>query len=248
MRVSGHVPAGMTVRQAVEAGFDEIHHLSFLFRDWLPAAVPGGPAGRAEAIARLDLASPEVEGLIALLAQRRVAVDPTLTVFEEANGPRIDGLSRGWAPLAHRLPPQVRRQLLQYGLLIPQGKEEVLGRAFQKYLALAGKLHAAGVALSPGTDAMIAGFTLHRELELRVEAGVPAPRVLQSATLEAARVAGRGAELGAIDPGRLADLVLVEGNPGRDVASLRRVVLTVKDGVVYRAERVHAALGILPAG
>ncbi len=232
MRVSGHLPAGMSARDAVEAGFDEIQHLHFLFRQWVPASTPGGPTGRAEAIAALDLASPEVEELVGLLARRKVAVDPTLVVFEEVYGARIGGLSPVYAPMADRLPSRVRRELLRTAALTPPGVEELFRRTFQKFLALTAKLHAAGVQLLPGTDAM-AGFTLHRELELRVEAGIPAGRVLQGATLEAARVAGRGDELGVVEAGRLADLVLVEGDPTRDVSALRRVVLTVKGGVVY---------------
>jgi Amidohydrolase family len=245
MRVSGHLPDGMTAREVVEAGFDEIQHMHSLFRGWVPAPGASTLVERAEVTVGLDLDGPQVSGLVALLAQRKIAVDPTLFVYEQGFGERVGGLCRGWLPVADRLPPQVRRQLLSMRVPIPPGKEDLLQRSVRTYLAMTAKLYAAGVTLIPGTDGM-AGFALHRELELRVEAGIPAPQVLQSATLGAARIVRRDDELGLVAPGKLADLVLVEGDPSREISDLRRVVLTVKDGVLYRAAELDRVLGVRP--
>ena len=73
-------------------------------------------------------------------------------------------------------------------------------------------LYDSGITIVPGTDAL-PGFTLHRELELYAQAGITTPEVLRIATLGAARVAHRDKELGSITPGKLADMVLVDGDP-----------------------------------
>ena len=100
--------------------------------------------------------------------------------------------------------------------------------------------------LVAGTDGL-AGFTLYRELELYERAGLPAPRVLQIATLGAAEVAGQAADLVTVEQGKLADLVLVDGDPTRRISDLRRPVLVVKGGRVYDPAKVYAGIGVSPA-
>jgi imidazolonepropionase-like amidohydrolase len=101
----------------------------------------------------------------------------------------------------------------------------------------------AGVPLVAGTD-NLAGFTLHRELEIYTEAGIPAAKVLQIATLGAARVMKRDADLGSIAPGKLADVILVAGDPAERISDIRNVELVVKGGVVHRAADLCEALGV----
>jgi len=104
-------------------------------------------------------------------------------------------------------------------------------------------LHDAGVPIVAGTDG--SGFALIRELEL-LKAGIPAPEVLQMVTLGAARAAGQGERLGSIAPGKLADLVLVDGDPSTDPGALRNLRLVVKDGVPLDPEAMWRELGIEP--
>jgi imidazolonepropionase-like amidohydrolase len=117
--------------------------------------------------------------------------------------------------------------------------------SFRAMQNLVRDLHAAGVTIVAGTDAL-AGFSYHRELELYVDSGIPAPDVLRIATLDAARVMKRDKELGTVAPGKLADLVLVDGDPASRIQDIRRVVLTVKDGVVYDPAALHGAVGVKP--
>lgn len=88
------------------------------------------------------------------------------------------------------------------------------------------------------------GFSLQRELQIDAEAGLPAYRILQDATLNAARIMSMDGELGSIAPGKLADLDLVAGNPIANLANVRNVVLTIKDGNPYYPSELDAALGI----
>jgi imidazolonepropionase-like amidohydrolase len=92
----------------------------------------------------------------------------------------------------------------------------------------------------------LAGFTLQRELELYVKAGIPAPQVLQLATLGAARIMKRDQDLGSIAQGKLADLIMVDGDPTTNISDIRKVKLVVKDGVVYKTEDLYRAIGVQP--
>jgi imidazolonepropionase-like amidohydrolase len=77
------------------------------------------------------------------------------------------------------------------------------------------------------------GFALHRELELDVQAGIPASKVLQNATLNAAQIMHLDKDLGSISPGKLADLTLVTGDPAANIGDIRRTALLMKDGILY---------------
>jgi imidazolonepropionase-like amidohydrolase len=70
--------------------------------------------------------------------------------------------------------------------------------------------------------------------------------VLRLATWGAAQIVGLGNQLGAVRPGRLADMVLVGGDPATRISEIRKTVLTIKDGVVYNATELHQELGIKP--
>jgi imidazolonepropionase-like amidohydrolase len=95
-----------------------------------------------------------------------------------------------------------------------------------------------------GTDA--GGLTYPRELELYVKAGIPAPDVLALATLGAARAMGLDREAGSIAPGKRADLVLVDGDPTRDIAAVRNTDIVICRGLVHDAAELLAAYGIAP--
>jgi imidazolonepropionase-like amidohydrolase len=108
-----------------------------------------------------------------------------------------------------------------------------------------GYLYNSGVPVEAGTDSL-AGFALDRELELDVQAGIPPAQVLKLATLGAARIMKHDAERGSIAPGKLADLVLIDGNPAANISDVRKPALVVKNGVVYKPSELDAELGIQP--
>jgi imidazolonepropionase-like amidohydrolase len=250
LRVSGHVPAFMTAEQAVRAGYDEIQHLNMLFLNFLFDIAPDtrsrerfiAVAAHATAI---DPAEPRVREFIDLLRTRGVVVDPTLQVFENLFTDRPGTLAAAFAVDAARLPPMVRRTLLDGGLPVPEGQDAQYRASFAAMQRMLRVLHEAGVPLVAGTDAGY-GFALVRELELYVDAGIPAAEVLAIATRRAAEVAGEGARLGVIEPGYLADMVLVDGDPLARMGDLRRLRLVVKDGALIDPEALWRELGIAP--
>ncbi|MGA8541860.1 MAG: amidohydrolase family protein [Terriglobales bacterium] len=247
LRVSGHIPAEMTAAQCVELGYDEIQHINFLVLNFFPEIKDTNTITRltkpGEVTAGLDLTSPQVHSFIKLLQDHHTKLDLTLTVFEDQYMVRIGQISPGFLPVASRLPAQVRRGLLTAGMTPPPGMDETYKKSFAKMIEFAGLLYRSGLAIEDGTDNM-AGFALHRELELDVQAGIPANVVLQDATLNAARIMSMDKDLGSITAGKLADLVLVDGNPAANISDIRKTVLVVKDGVIYRPAELYAELGV----
>jgi hypothetical protein len=125
-------------------------------------------------------------------------------------------------------------------------QEQVYRNSFIQMERMVKKLHDAGVRIVAGTDAW-AGFSFQRELELYSEAGIPNTDILYIATLGAARVMKHDAEWGSIEAGKLADLVLVDGDPSQRMRDLRRAELVMKGGVMYVPDSLYAAVGIKPA-
>jgi len=81
---------------------------------------------------------------------------------------------------------------------------------------------------------------------LYAQAGIPPGRVIQLATIGAARIMHHDAERGSIAVGSLADLVLVDGDPTQRISDIRRTSLVVKDGIVYRPAELYGAMGVKP--
>jgi imidazolonepropionase-like amidohydrolase len=249
LRVSGHIPNGMTAADAVRAGYDEIQHVNFLFLNFIPGVdtrTPDRMIAVAQHAAEIDLNSEPVRAFVSLLKEHHTVSDPTLTSFEDLFLGRPDTLRPSLAPVGDRLPYQMRRMMLGGGIPVPPGMDQRYRDSFRACLALVRLLHDEGIPIVAGTDTY-AGASLHRELENYVKAGIPAPEVLRIATLGAARVMKLDHDLGTIAPGKLADLILVDGDPTKDISDIRKVVLVVKDGMMYDPAELYATVGVKPA-
>jgi len=249
LRVSGHVPAFMTAEQFVREGADEFQHINFFVLNFLDdvkdTRTPVRFTSVADRAATIDLTSARVRAFIELLKERKTVVDPTVNVFEDMFTDRPGQISAGFAAVADRLPPQVRRSLYTGGLPVPEGKDARYRESAKALLRMVKMLYDAGVTIVAGTDSA-PGFALHRELELYAEAGIPPADVLRIATLGAARVMKRDGELGSIEQGKLADLILIDGDPTRRMSDIRRVSLVVKDGSVYEPAALYKSIGVRP--
>ena len=250
MRVSGHVPAFMTMRQAIEGGYDEVQHANFWFLNFLFDTVkdtrtPARFTAVAEHGAELDLDSERVAAFVKFLQDHHTVLDPTVSVFEDMFVARDGHYAPTLEPVADRLPPQIRRNFLAVGLPVPEGMDQRYRDSFRAMLRLLKKFYDAGIPIVAGTDDL-AGFTLHRELVNYVAAGIPAPRALQLATIVPARVMKREKTSGSIAPDKAADLILVDGDPTARITDIRRVVTIIKDGTVYDAAALYGTLGVKP--
>ncbi len=248
--LSGHVPSGMNAAEAVRAGFDEIQHINMLFLHFLAGPdddtrTPLRFSLVAERGHGLDLESQAVAEFIDLLKLRGTVVDPTVTIFDSMFRHRSGEPDPSYAMLVEHLPATLRRSLLRGSMPIDDGNAARYAASADALLGMVRKLHAAGVPLVAGTDSL-AGFTLHRELELYVHAGIPAADVLRIATLGAARVAGVEQQVGRIAAGYAADLIVVDGDPLADISAVRRVALTLSGTRLYRPDAIYRALGIRP--
>jgi len=251
LRVSGHVPFGMTAEEAVRMGFDELQHVNFLFLNFLvdktvDTRTPLRFTKVAEHAGELDLDSPQVQSFIALLKDRKIVVDPTLGTFEQMFLTRPGQVAPTHASVVQKLPPLTRRALANGGLAATDAEAARNRESFRALVRMVGLLYRAGVPLVAGTDAFLPGFVLHRELELYVEAGVPAPAVLQIATLGAAKIMKHDKDLGSVSPGKMADLIIVDGDPSKRISDIRRVVKVIKNGVIYDAAELQRAIGVNP--
>jgi hypothetical protein len=249
MRVSGHVPAGMIAEQMVDGGADEFQHINFFFLNFLPKEAPlTNTRARitlpAEHARELNLNSEPVTAFISKLSKKKVVVDPTLGVFEAQYTARPDVPSPGFAAIIDQLPVQRRRAAFQGGLPTQGDEDKKFRASFQAMLDATAQLFRAGVPLVLGTDG-VQGLLLHREFELWVQAGIPAPQVLRMATIGAARIGRADADRGSVTPGKLADLALFEGNPAQDITDIRKPRVVLKDGVVYKSDELYRAAGMV---
>jgi hypothetical protein len=211
MRLSGHVPRGMSVPAAVNLGFDEINHAAFLFSNFFQDSLYW-PTMRAYSLVAQVVApnynvdSPEMTSLINFL---------------KAKGTVIDGTFNLW---------------MGQGALTGQGNPGA-----PQYARLLKRLFDAGVTLVAGTD-NTTGQTLVLELELYQHSGIPAPAVLQIATLGAARVMKDDRDYGSIAPGKVADIIIVNGQPAERVSDLRKLEKVIRAGRVYEPEALRRAV------
>jgi hypothetical protein len=251
MRVSGHVPAFMTAEQFVRGGADEIQHANFLMLNFLFDVVqdtrtPARFTAVAEHGVEIDPSQERVRAFLALLKEHKTVLDPTLVAFETMFVGKKGEISPTFSEIAGRMPPQVRRSFLSGSLPIPPGKESRYRESYRSMLRMVKAAYDAGIPIVAGTDDL-PGFTLARELELYVEAGIPAPEVLRIATLGGARVMKMDGDYGSIEPGKAADLVLIDGDPAVRIADVRKASIVVKGGVVYRPAEIDRAIGVEPA-
>ncbi len=250
MRVSGHVPAFMRAQEVVEQGYDEIQHINQVLLNFLVTPTTDTRTLErfylvAEKVADLDLDSDSVQEFIALLRERSTVIDPTLTVFDFIRH-RDGELSQAYAAVARHMPLDVQRGFRVASMKIPDdATAERYDASYQKMIEFVGRLYRAGVPLVAGTDGL-PGFTLQRELELYVQAGLSPAQALQVATWNGAKYTKTLGDRGSIAPGKLADLVLIDGDPTRDITDLRKVALVITQGKLVFPSEVHAELGIEP--
>jgi imidazolonepropionase-like amidohydrolase len=250
MRVSGHVPANMTAEQFVRDGADEIQHMNFVFLNFMPdvkeTRTPARFIEPGKRGADLDLNSPAVNDFIALLKQHHTVIDPTMGIWETTYLSRPGEVPQLDAPMFERLPVQVQRGIKSSPESLPAADPQT-GKQYRASYAnmvrMVKKLYDSGIQIVAGTDAG-SGYAFDRELEIYVDAGIPAPEVLRMATLEAATIMHKDMELGSITAGKYADMILVNGDPTQHISDIRKVDVVIKNGDVYQPSEMYPAFGI----
>ncbi|MGB0496318.1 MAG: amidohydrolase family protein, partial [Kangiellaceae bacterium] len=248
MRLSGHIPAFMTAEQAVENGYDEIQHVNMLFLNFLAGtdvdtrkqlrfSLIGEKAGE------MDLQSKEMQKFIKMLADKRIVIDPTVATFRSLLMGENKKVDPEFKSIEDHLPPSVVRSLK--GAIMNVSEEELPNylTGADALVKMVKVLYDNNVTIVPGTD-HIAGFTLQRELEIYAEAGIPNIEVLKIGSLTSAKVIGVAHKTGSITVGKDADLVLVDGDPTKDMSALRKTSIVFKGNNYYKSAELHKALGV----
>ena len=250
LRVSGHVPVGLRAHEALDAGYDEINHINQVMLNFL--ATPQTETRTlerfvlpSEKTAALDFHAPVIINFINRLKMKGTVIDPTLATFAFLK--QKDGdINTPFAAIAEHMPPDVKRGFYLGAMKIPDAATHArYQKSYAKMVEFVGLLYRAGVPLVAGTDEM-AGFTLQSELEMLVQAGLTPAQSLQVATRNGAKYSGTAHERGSIVPGKLADLVLVDGDPTRNIGDIRKVAAVITRGYLVYPHEVDKELGIVP--
>ncbi|PRC92845.1 amidohydrolase family protein [Solimicrobium silvestre] len=250
MRVSGHVPVFMRAQEVVEQGFDEIQHINQVLLNFLVTPTTDTRTLDrfylpAEKVADLDFDSKEVQDFIALLQAHHTVIDSTLSTFDFIKQ-RDGDMAEPYAAIADHMPPDVKRSFSVGQMKIPDDATAKRYLAsYNKMVEFVGRMYRAGIPLVAGTDAL-SGFTLQSELELYVKAGLTPAQALQVATRNGARYTRTTNERGSITAGKLADLVLVDGDPTMNIGDIRKVALVITRGKLIYPHEIDKELGIQP--
>jgi imidazolonepropionase-like amidohydrolase len=199
---------------AIRAGVDGVEHItSFgtalgplreaeIYRQSILADNNARREGRYQYWSKIDLNAPRVQPLLDLIVRRGVFLSPTLAVFERRTG--------------------------------DQNTQDFHARGFQTMLDFVGKAKRAGAKIVVGSHSEVPhaerGWAYQREMELLVECGLTPMEAIVAATMENARYFRATDRLGSVEPGKLADLVLVEGEPHKDIKAMRRIKRVMLNG------------------
>jgi imidazolonepropionase-like amidohydrolase len=234
----GHVPDAVRASEASNAGQKSIEHFTGIFEgcSTIEDQLLKGPKSLGRNVATYD---PErAKTLIALMAKNQTWQVPTL-VWERGQW-LVDDIDVSHDPLTKYAPavwrdrswPMFTRDIMKNMDTDPL---PVRKRFVQMELEMTLAMHRAGVPFLAGTDTaagvhIFPGFSLHQELELFVEAGLTPMEALQTATRNPAQFFGRLSDMGTVQTGKIADLVLLDANPLDDIHNARKIRAVVLAG------------------
>jgi imidazolonepropionase-like amidohydrolase len=248
MTVTGHIPEGMTAVQGIEAGMDQINHLGYIVAMMQPDDKRGEKPTRLQrlqATAALDLNSESSRKAVAYLQAHGTVVDPTLALTE-LYGASPSHPVASFEPGVKKVAPELAAGFADDGNDLSPELAEAGRKAFAKELEIVGALHRSGVPVVAGTDQAVPGHSLHREIELYVEAGMTPIEAIQAATIVPARVMGLDKESGTIEVGKKADLIVLGANPLVSIHNIRKVEKVVSRGTLYDPAPLWESVGFRP--
>jgi imidazolonepropionase-like amidohydrolase len=240
MTVTGHIPVEMIATEAVEAGLDQINHISFLPPVMMPQDAMPEP-GKPPPL--VDIESAEARSAVEFFKKHGTVIDPTIALKELDLHP-VDMPATTFEPGVAKVARELSGQLNSRGK--PSADAPITRAIFEQYLAIIGALHRAGVTMVAGTDQSVPGHSLHRELELYVRAGFTPMEAIQAATITPARVMKLDREVGTIEVSKRADLIILDGNPLESISNIRKIKQVVKRGHVYDCAQLWQSVGFRP--
>jgi imidazolonepropionase-like amidohydrolase len=246
--VVGHLHR-TTWTEAARLGIDAITHGASWATAYLPeerrpqhASHPDFMRARLDWLEWLDLDGPEITGMIRELAARRIPVDPTLITYHT----KFFGDDPCWTEHpGMALVPEIAAWWQAGPTWVSDWAPSDFARArglWPKVEALVRRYHEGGVLLAAGSDLpqpwTIPGISLHEELELLVRAGIAPLEVLTIATRNGAETLGLLHEIGTVEVGKRADLVLLRADPVADIRNTRDIEMILQGGRVLHPQDV----------
>ncbi len=241
MKVTGHLCTVTYRREAAEIGIDDLEHgfmASSDFDSTKKADEFDYPAA-SRALRALDVNSPKMKDLIHFLVGKKVALTST--------PPGICSRIRiGAAPVPgggeEALLPEVRERVVN-NWKQAQHKDSASAALFKKELVWEKQFYDAGGLLISGTDPTgagrtVAGYANHTEMELLAEAGFTPEQVVKICTLNGAVYLGRNKEIGTLETGKKADIVLIDGDLSKDIKAIRNTEIVFKNGIGYDSKKI----------
>jgi imidazolonepropionase-like amidohydrolase len=232
MTLTGHVPSAMNVLQAVEAGQDQISHINFVAPVF---DFKRNPSGQGFVV---DLDSSRTKHALELFRQHGTVFDPTLAYMEMYAHPKATPIA-SFEPGFATLPREYAEHLEQGGGGAPPS-------AMASFLSVVGALHHAGIPVVVGTDVVVPAHTVHHELELFVKAGFTPMEAIQAATIVPARAMKIDKEVGTVEKGKRADLIIVNADPLQSISNIRKVTSVITKGRLFDCVQLWQAAGFQP--
>jgi len=231
MRVWAHIGT-VSYHEAIEMGVDQIFHGVLTMSDTRAAgATQADYKNWSVGTGKLDLTRPEIKEDFKMAAAGKVVFTPTAVVMEPP-----DLVKNHMSEQMKYYSPQAWDRIQKLGE-DPRMKSFMNPEAVQKNREFIRRAHEAGCMLATGTDlvlvSILPGFSLWREMEIFAEAGLKPMEVLKAATVNGAYAIGRSDQLGTVEPGKLADFVVLTADPRIDISNVRSVYRVVKGGVLY---------------
>jgi len=243
LKITGHLDM-VTYREAAAMGMDNLEHGFFASTDFVfnkkeneqPA---GGVAYKA--LSNLDIQSDSVKQFIQYLIDKKVGITSSLAVFE---GPTTTQPQPNQEAL-NAMSPDTRDFYLNRLVATKSAKGPTdFDKAFAKASKMEKIFYDMGGLLTVGTDptgngGTIAGYGNWRAIELLVEAGgFTALEAIKIATLNGAIGLGLEKMTGTIEAGKAADLLIIDGDPSKNISDIRKVLYVFKSGVGYHSKKL----------
>ena len=240
MTVTGHIPDGLNAIQGVEAGMDQINHVQYIPSVMRPKGYRSQPGLPSPPI---DFQSPEAVAALQFFKAHGTVLDDTMVVFEWSLHPADIPFVK-FEPGAAKLPRELAGAINNAG--VPAASLPRANSILELYLSIIGAMHRAGIPIVAGTDQVVPGHSLHRELELYVKAGFTPIEAIQAATLVPARVMKIDNEAGTIEAGKRADLIILDANPLDNISNIRTVKTVISGGRAYDCAPLWTSVGFKP--
>ena len=229
LTVTGHIPEGMNLQQGVDSGMDMVNHIQYV-----------GPMLKRNPDRTIVWDDPQTIQALDFIKEHGTVIDPTLGVFEMVFRSVKDSITK-MEPAFYSLPEPLQVLFVTMGMPPEQAeKRKALFRDMEKTVKV---LHDMGVPIVAGTDMGFPGYSVDRELELYVEAGLTPLEAIRTATVVPALVMKQAGVSGSLMAGRTADLIIVNGDPLHHIRDIRKVQVVIKDGQVYDPVALHKLAG-----